>query len=259
MPMLLPKVSVSIVSHSQSAMVKTLLEDIDSLCHTYPLEVVLTLNLPEVLEFDFLNFHFPVILQCNEAPKGFAANHNQAYVLGSGDFFCVMNPDIRLIADPFPVLLACLGDNTIGVAAPLVLDADGAVEDSARHFPTPLKIVCKAIGGCKGNDYPISNHELQPDWVGGMFLLFRRTVFQQLGGFDQRYFLYYEDVDLCARLHLRGYKVVLSPQARVVHHAQRSSRRELKYLSWHLQSMIRFFLSSVFWKVQWRKTRKALP
>lgn len=252
-----PTISISIVSHSQLAMVKSLLADIDSLCCAYRLEVVLTLNMPEALDFDLLGFHFPVVLQCNKSPMGFSANHNQAYVLASGEFFCVMNPDIRLVADPFPALVACLGDNTMGVAAPLVLDADGAIEDSARHFPTPLKIFCKAIGGCTGNDYPISNHDVQPDWVGGMFLLFRRTVFGQLDGFDQRYFLYYEDVDLCARLRLRGYKVVLSPQARVVHHAQRSSRRELKYLSWHFQSMIRFFLSSVFWKLQWQKMLRA--
>lgn len=253
-----PKVSVSIVSHSQAAMVHALLEDIDRLCSGYRIEVVLTLNLPEALEFDFLHFHFPVVLQRNESPRGFSANHNQAYSLASGDFFCVMNPDIRLVTDPFPALIACLGDNGVGVAAPLVLDAGGAVEDSARRFPTPLKIACKALGRCKGNDYTISSQELQPDWVGGMFLLFRRTVFDELGGFDQRYFLYYEDVDLCARLRLRGYKVVLSPQARVIHNAQRSSRRDLKYLSWHLQSMARFFLSPVFWQVQWRKTRKSL-
>jgi len=252
------KLSISIVSHLQGTMVKALLQDLDRFCRGYPLEVILTLNLPELLEFDLSGFHFPVVLQRNSIPKGFGANHNQAFGMASGDLFCVLNPDIRVSADPFPSLIACLSDPTVGVIAPLVLSAEGAVEDSARRFPTPLKILCKALGGCKGIDYPITSHELLPDWVGGMFLLFRRTVYQQMGGFDQRYFLYYEDVDLCARLFLSGYKVVLSPRAQVAHHAQRASRRRVQYFLWHLQSMIRFFLSPVFLQVIGRKVRKAL-
>lgn len=252
------RLSVSIVSHLQAAMVKALLEDLDRFCHAYPLEVILTLNLPEPLDFDLSGFHFPVLLQHNASPKGFGANHNQTFGVASGDLFCVLNPDIRFSADPFPALIACLADNTVGVAAPLVLNAAGEVEDSARRFPTPFKIVCKALGGCKGIDYPISNQDLLPDWVGGMFLLFRRDVYEQLGGFDPRYFLYYEDVHLCARLGLSGLKVVLSPKTCVVHHAQRTSRRKVKYLAWHVQSMIRFFLSPVFRQVMWRKVRRAL-
>lgn len=253
-----PRLSVSIVSHLQAAMVRELLGDLDLYCHDYPLEVILTLNVPEPLDFDLSGFHFPVVLQNNASPKGFGANHNQAFGVASGDLFGVLNPDIRFSANPFPALIACLADHTVGVAAPLVLSAEGAVEDSARRFPTPFKIICKALGGCKGVDYPISKRELRPDWVGGMFLLFRRAVYQQLGGFDQRYFLYYEDVDLCARLGLTGLKVVLSPAAQVVHHAQRSSRRKLKYLAWHVQSMLRFFFSLVFWQVMRRKAGKAL-
>lgn len=253
-----PRLSVSIVSHLQSAMVRELLGDLDRFCHAYPLEVILTLNVPEPLDFEVAGFRFPVVLQHNATPQGFGANHNQAFGLASGDFFCVLNPDIRVSANPFPALMACLDDHSVGVAAPLVLNAEGVIEDSARRFPTPLKIVCKALGVCRDIDYPILNGEVLPDWVGGMFLLFRRAVYQQLGGFDQRYFLYYEDVDLCARLGLSDLKVVLSPNARVVHNAQRTSRRKLKYLARHVQSMLRFFLSPVFWRVMWRKARKAL-
>jgi GT2 family glycosyltransferase len=247
-----PKVSISIVIHMQAAMAQALLEDLDRLCHANTLEVILTLNLPESLGFGLGDYRFALVLQNNTAPKGFSANHNQAYALARGDYFCVMNPDIRLHADPFPALIACLSDPAVGVAAPLVLNPDGAVEDSARRFPTPFKIACKALGGCTGNDYPIADQPLQPDWVGGMFLLFRRAVFGQLHGFDQRYFLYYEDVDICARLRLLGYQIRLSPQARVVHHAQRSSHRNLRYLRWHLRSMLRFFTSASFLGL-WRK------
>lgn len=237
-------------------MLGELLADLNGHCKTYPLEVLLTLNLPEELPFDTGGFRFPVIVHTNPAPMGFSGNHNQAFSRSSGQFFCVMNPDIRLEEDVFSALLACLQDAAIGIAAPVALGADGTMEDSARHFPTPLTILCKALGGCRGSDYPVKDEIVFPDWVAGMFMLFRREVFEKLGGFDQRYFLYYEDVDLCARLRLQGYAVALCPDAKVVHHAQRSSHRNLKYMKWHLASMLRFFFSAPFLKICWQRLKK---
>ena len=145
----------------------------------------------------------------------------------------------------------------MGVVAPLVVAENGEMEDSARRFPTPFKILCKAFGGCKGSDYAVKNEIIFPDWVGGMFMLFRRGVFEKLGGFDERYFLYYEDVDLCARLRLQGYEVALCPDAKVIHHAHRSSHTSLKFMNWHLTSMARFFCSSPFVKICWRRLSKS--
>jgi N-acetylglucosaminyl-diphospho-decaprenol L-rhamnosyltransferase len=255
----LPTISISIVSHLQVHLLKALLADLDRCCKTYPLEVLLTLNLPETLPFDTSDFFFPVVVHANPVPMGFSANQNQAFTKSSGQFFCVMNPDIRFDKDPFPALLACLQNPSIGVAAPIVVGESGAVEDSARRFPTPLKILCKAAGGCKGSDYVVKDETIFPDWVGGMFMLLSREIFGQLGGFDQRYFLYYEDVDLCARLRLRGYEVALCPDAKAVHHAHRHSHRKLKYLAWHLTSMMRFFCSPPFLKICWIRLTTKYP
>ena len=243
----------------QAAMVKALLADMEHFCNNHQLEVLLTLNLPEEFLFNPSDYSFQVFVHVNRLRKGFSANHNQAFTKSSGQFFCVMNPDIRLDGDPFGALLACLQNASIGVVAPLVVGETGVAEDSARRFPTPLKILCKAVGGGQGGDYLIKDDVIFPDWVGGMFMLFRREVFEKLGGFDDRYFLYYEDVDLCARLSLRGYAVALSPAAKVIHHAQRSSHRSIKYLKWHLASMVRFFCSPPFLKICWlRLTKKRL-
>jgi N-acetylglucosaminyl-diphospho-decaprenol L-rhamnosyltransferase len=239
-------ISISIVSHLQAHLLDALLRDLDRGRKNYPLEVLLTLNLPESLPFNTKDFSIPVIVHVNAVPKGFSANHNQAFKRSSGQLFCVMNPDIRLNDEVFAALYACLQDAAVGVAAPLVVGENGVVEDSARRFPTPLKILCKALGGCKDNDYKVNSQTVYPDWVAGMFMLFRREVFEKLGGFDERYFLYYEDVDLCARLRLCGYAVALCPAAKVVHHAQRSSHRSIKYMTWHLTSMLRFFFSRPF-------------
>jgi len=239
-------ISISIVSHQQAHLLNALLGELDKWRKVYLLEVLLTQNLPETLPFNTNGFSFPVIVHENPVPRGFSANHNQAFARSSGQLFCVMNPDIRLDEEVFAALHACLQDPAVGVVAPLVVGENGVAEDSARRFPTPLKILCKALGGCKGSDYEVKNQIIYPDWVAGMFMLFRREVFEKLGGFDEHYFLYYEDVDLCARLRLGGYTVALCPAAKVVHHAQRSSHRNLKYLTWHLTSMLRFFLSRPF-------------
>lgn len=242
-------ITVSVVSHMQIGLVAQLLADLGAHCAGSRLEVILTLNLEETLPFELNDFSFPIKLIRNASAKGFGANHNQAFRHATGRYFCVMNPDIRLASNPFDALLACLVDSQIGVVAPLVLGENGEVEDSARRFPTPLTILCKALGRCKGNDYVIGVAPFHPDWVGGMCMLFSYSVFERLGGFDERYFLYYEDVDICARLRLLGYEVLVNPQAKVTHHAQRTSRRSLTYLRWHFKSMMRFFLSSACWRV----------
>ena len=246
-------VSISIVSHGQINLIEKLLRDISVSCKNIAIEIILTLNLNEVLLFSENLFSFPIKVIRNFIPLGFSANHNQAFGYAKGKFFCVVNPDIRFDENPFLVLIDCLKNISVGVAAPVVLDQHGKIEDSARRFPTPFKIICKAFGKCKESDYLINEESIYPDWAGGMFLLFPRSIFEILGGFDRRYFLYYEDVDICARLKLLGYVVVVSPLANVTHHAQRSSHHNIRYLYWHLCSMMRFFLSPVFWRVQSHK------
>jgi len=250
------EISVSVVSHGQIDLIESLMHDIDEHCRLVQIELILTLNLKEAIPFDADSFSFPVRVVRNSFPLGFAANHNQAFALAHGQFFCVMNPDIRFNSDPFRTMLECLKDSSVGVAAPLVVNEKGAVEDSARRFPTPFRILCKALGGCRRGDYVVKDQVIFPDWVGGMFMLFRREVFEQLGGFDQRFFLYYEDVDLCARLRLLGNEVALCPAAKVVHHAQRSSHRSIKYMRWHLTSMLRFFCSTPFLMICWLRLTK---
>jgi hypothetical protein len=234
---------MSVVSHHQAGLVARLLGDLAAL-RTVPLEVLLTLNVPEPLPFQPDGFPFTLHVLRNAAPRGFGANHNAAFRGAGGEFFCVVNPDIRIAADPFPALLGCVRDPAVGVAAPLVRSPAGGVEDNARHFPTPWGIVHKALTRRMALDYEVSGAPIHPDWVAGMFMLFPRDVYGALGGFDERYFLYYEDVDLCARLVIGGWHAVLCPSAEVVHDARRASRRRLRYLRWHLSSMLRYFLSA---------------
>ncbi len=231
-------ISVSVVSHGHGAHLEALVGDLQRVC-AGPLEILLTLNVPE--RGDWASARFPVQATANASPRGFGANHNAAFARARGEHFCVLNPDVRIASDPFPALVECLADARAGVCAPRVLDPAGRLEDSARDFPTPLAIFAKALG----RERP-PRDAARPDWVAGMFMLFRSGVFRGLGGFDERYHLYYEDVDLCARLRLAGFEVALCPQVSIVHDARRSSRRRPRYLAWHLRSMARFFASAPY-------------
>lgn len=238
--------SISVVSHGQMTLVRQLMDDLQIHCGGQALELILTLNIPEVLDFDCHDFPFPISIIRNERPKGFGANHNQAFQTSHGDFFCVLNPDIRLTSNPFDALFNCLSASNIGVGAPKILGPAGQVEDSARLFPTFTKILRKVVSKVWTSDYLLQESPIDVDWVGGMFMLFPRSVFEKINGFNERYFLYYEDVDLCARLNLAGMRVVVNPSVSVVHHARHSSHRNLKYLRWHVGSLLRFLTSSEY-------------
>ena len=239
-------ITVSVVSHGQWPLVAKLLEDFQSSCTDFAFELILTLNIPEPAVFDAADYDFPVQIIRNLKPKGFGANHNTAFAQSRGHYFCVMNPDIRFSACPFGGLLASFVDPSVGIAAPLVLGPTGQLEDSARKFPTPKKILGKLTSGSQQADYPSDGEVRVVDWCAGMLLLFPKQVYAELQGFDERYFLYYEDVDICARLSLSQRQVAWCTQTQVVHHAQRTSHRQFKYTVWHIRSIARFFLSPVF-------------
>lgn len=246
--------SLSIVSHRHKKFVIALLEDLASLGRS-DFEVILTLNLSEDLGVDCTALPFPVLLIYNDSPKRFAENHNAAFAQSHGEYFVVMNPDIRFATDPFDVLLAQLQQYPNSLCAPMIVNEHGTPEDSARNFPTPLllvrKFLHKAFKLCPVKDFlPRENDISLPDWIAGMFIVVPRQIYQTLGGLDERYRMYYEDVDFCARARLAGYQVMVNGHVKVIHEAQRDSHRNLRYLSWHMRSALRFFTSKPFLKTQ---------
>lgn len=233
-----PPLTLSIVSHGQGELAGALLQDIARL-NLEDVEIILTLNLPEELPFaDAGGAASAVKILRNDRPRGFAANHNAAFVQSSGEYFCVLNPDARLPANPFPALLQEAAKREVGVVAPMILDARGECEDSARKFPTFISLLKRVTGAAERLDYGVPSAPFSPDWVAGMFMLFRSEVYRGIGGFDERFFLYYEDVDICRRLRAKGLDVRWLPQVPVTHLAQRKSRRDLRHMSWHLRSML---------------------
>jgi N-acetylglucosaminyl-diphospho-decaprenol L-rhamnosyltransferase len=236
-----PLITVSIVSHRQNALVNQFLSDLDK--YGGDIAVVVTENVPDATALQTADHTFPMAVVRNTRIKGYGANHNYAFAQCQGPFFCVCNPDLRLIDHPFPRLIRTLEAEQNAVVGPLVVAPGGRPEDSARRFPTLLRLASRVLRGPAGPDYATDGGEQQVEWVAGMFMLFRASDYRAIGGFDEGYFLYYEDVDICRRLALRGRKVIYNPEVAVVHDARRGSRRNLRLAGYHAASMLRFFMS----------------
>ena len=236
-------ITLSVVSHGQNALVNALLEDVLRTCAAR-VELILTLNVPDTTPLALEALPCPVAVIENAQRKGFGANHNAAFRRCKTPYFCVCNPDIRLPADPFPALLASLEGKRAGVAGPLVRSPSGGIEDSARRFPTAASLLKKAYMDRREPEYPVDRGPQDVDWVGGMFMLLRSDAFRAIGGFDEAFFLYYEDVDLCRRLGKAGQSVIFDPRAEVLHAARRDSRRSPRHAMHHLASALRFLTRS---------------
>lgn len=236
------KFSISIVSHASGSLIANLFSDF---LESFPLhaEIILTINTPEDESYIEFAAGLPLKIIRNHTPLGFGANHNQAFAVATGEKFVIVNPDIRVQGDPWRILETAFDADT-GASAPTILSPTGAIEDSIRHYPTLRKLLKRVVLGIRRPDYT-EPHDLTPlevEWVAGMFVMFDSQIYREVGGFDTRYFMYLEDVDICQRLALAGKKIRWVPRCNVVHDAQRASRKSWKHRGWHARSMIRFLL-----------------
>ncbi len=231
-------VTASIVSHGHGRMVADLAADLLQ-CPEVS-RIVITHNIPEDEAYAAVA---RIEVRRNRITRGYGANQNAALLDATTPFVCVLNPDIRLTGNPFPALLDVLRDEQVGVCAPVTVTANGAIEDSARRFPTLTGLLGKALGIADGT-YAGAQERENPDWLAGMFMLFRSSAFRLVGGFDENFFLYYEDVDVCRRLRSAGFKIVQDRSVSAMHAARRQSRHNWRFACWHLASMWRYLVKN---------------
>jgi hypothetical protein len=180
-----------------------------------------------------------VTLVANSANVGFGRAVNQALARARAPFVLIMNPDCRLRAG---ALAALEGELTrepqCAIAGPRILNPDGSVQGSARGDPdmftgffgrsTALRRLLPWLPASRRNvvdpGVPAGGPSVVVDWLSGACVLARREALVAEGGFDERYFLYWEDADLCRRLRTRGYEVRYVPAATAVHRVGLSSR-----------------------------------
>jgi N-acetylglucosaminyl-diphospho-decaprenol L-rhamnosyltransferase len=244
-----PRITLSIVSHRNAAEVLQVLEDlVRSEPEPERIRVLVTMNVPEPARWVRSDWPLEVITLRNARAKGYAANHNEAFRRCETPYFGVMNPDLRLPGPVVTELCDRLAVSGAAMAAPVMTDYAGARADNARPLITPLEIGKRFASRHWGRRRIGHRSEGRYDWVAGMFMVFDREAFAAMGGFDQHFYLYCEDFDICARLRLAGRTFDVCEDLRVVHGARRRSHRDVRFLAWHVSSLLRAWTSSTFWE-----------
>jgi N-acetylglucosaminyl-diphospho-decaprenol L-rhamnosyltransferase len=171
-----------------------------------------------------------------------AAAVNAGARLMRGEVFAVMNPDV-LLEDHASVarLAEHFGVPSLGAVAPALRLPAGTLQDSARAVPSPGQLAFRRLMGRELGAVR-SDEPVDVDWVVAAFMLVRRSAFEDVGGFDESYRLYFEDVDFCVRLWSAGWSVRLDPTIVVRHEHQAASRRKLgRAFRQHVRSAGVFF------------------
>jgi GT2 family glycosyltransferase len=233
------RVTVSVVSHGQRDLVAALLEQIAALRDPSLVLVVVVHNLPDVDIPKPQGALFNLVQLHNTKPLGFAANHNIAFGYCKTPWFAVLNPDIEFpFGNPFPALLeAMIDDDRLGAVAPALVQPGTLYVEPNRRVVTPWELVLRRLPGYKP--------PAEPDWLVGAFVFIRSDAYKALGGFDDRFRLYCEDVDFGVRLRSSCWSIKRIEIAKVVHLTQRRSHSTFKYGFLHLISLLRFWAKIV--------------
>ncbi len=164
---------------------------------------------------------------------GYGAGANRGVAaLGQGDApVLILNPDVEIHSGTLAALRRHLdADERVGIVGPTIQRPDGSTYPAHRVFPSPLLAAAHAALGSWWPTNPFTRRYRSPrddgsvDWVSGACLLVRRAAFEAVGGFDERFFMFAEDMDLCWRVRQAGWAVVAAPDA-VVTHVEGVSRR----------------------------------
>jgi len=242
----LPEWSLSIVSHGHMAGVRRLLTDLRHYLSPERFEIFITLNIDEPI--DRIENYWPGRLEIirNDVRKGFGANHNAALRRARGHYVAALDPELRLHGNPFEHLAQELCDRAAGIASTPVYDEEGSLTDSARRVVSPAELFRRYVLGQRQSCAPEVRTPTAVDWVAGLFMTMRRETFARLSGFDERYFLYCEDADLCVRAWNEGLRVSLVPAPMVTHAAQRKTLKRLQHFAWHCNSLRHFWSSRAY-------------
>jgi N-acetylglucosaminyl-diphospho-decaprenol L-rhamnosyltransferase len=240
------KVAAVVVSHRNATEVDRLLpalaQEVD--------ELVVVANVPGSVGL----VPDGVTLIANDAPRGFGANVNRGVAATTAELVCSVNPDAVPRAGAIGELRRFLeATPRAGVAGPAMVYPGGHVQPSRRRFPTVLGTLVRRTPirllfdpyKLQRRHYHLGEHPEQPveaDWMLGGFLMLRRTMLEELGGFDEGFFLYGEDIDLCYRAWRAGWSCWYVPAAVVEHEHQAVTDRRLltRRTIWHWRGILRF-------------------
>lgn len=258
-----PQVAVVVVSYNTRDLLLDCLASVLESTQAWSIELVIVDNGSEDGSYEAVREAYPhVRLIQNPTNRGFGAACNQGIGATSSKFILLLNSDARLTAQAFQALCDCLAqDEGCGAAGCRLIDAAGAEVINTRNFLTALNQAFELTGIKAGLRRLERTHrpkldrnlaDCTVDWIDGACLMLRRVALDEVGIFDERFFMYSEDEDLCFRLKKRGWLVCSCGAGTAVHHGAASSQLNRSEMLRH------FYLSQMLFLSKHRSPRSAV-
>lgn len=224
-----------------------------------PFEVIIVDNCSSDGTVPFIRSHYPEVkIIQNTQIYGFAQNNNIGVQQATGEYIFILNPDIVVKPSSIDKIYQFAKENpSCGIIAPKLLNLDGTLQYSGRRFLSPQILFHRffTMGSDSSSNKNVSDYLMKNlsmdkpvdvDWCIGAALLLRRNFYNELGGFDVKFFLYIEDMDICYRCWKKGKRVTYYPLSEFIHAHKRDSHSINKKTWLHLKSFIYFLKKNQF-------------
>lgn len=243
-------VGLVLVTYQSAEDLPGFLETLPAAVEPYTVEVIGVDNVSSDGSADIVEAAGGTVIR-NSRNVGLAAAINQGAAATGAEWILVANPDTKLDPGAIAGLIETAGtDPRIGMIGPAIARLDGTPYPSGRRFPSlTVGVVHALLGGVwPGNPATKryfgrqSTGPSDVDWISGCCMLFRRAAFDAVGGFDDRYFLYFEEVKMALDMHRSGWRVILDPTVRIRHREGGSMRSApFRKVRSHHRSALRFY------------------
>ncbi|UHQ55856.1 glycosyltransferase [Microbulbifer sp. YPW16] len=246
------RIYVSVVSHGHEKHIIETLQPASWIAETTSVVPLVLSNLPSPQLRQYCQESGILYLE-NSEPLGFGANNNKAFRhleskfgVSDQDFFFTINPDIQTSGRDIEAMARKMEQEGLKIAAPNLVNQENVPEDNIRSYPSLIDCILRFTLGSERSC--VSKAEIQStretDWAAGAFLGFSVNAYRAVNGFDERYFMYYEDADICRRARQQGIGTYYLPTISATHLAARDSRKLFsRQLIWHVTSALRFTLT----------------
>lgn len=233
-----PDISIITVNYNVKEFLANSLQSVKKASHNIDIEIFVVDNDSKDGSMEFLKPHFPEVTFIeNKENLGFGKANNQAIKLARGKYTLLLNPDTLLQEDTLEILYQYMENNPeTGACGCKILNPDGTfAPESRRTVPTVGSAIYKALGltalfpksrvfGKYYMGWKDEDEASEVPVLSGSFMFFRTEVLKEAGGFDERFFMYGEDIDLCYRVKNAGWKIDYIPDTSIIHYKGESSK-----------------------------------